>query len=124
MALKLQKSFAPIRKQGKLPGEVVTVSYEKEYGKDVFALQKSVIKPGQRVVIVDDLLATVLFVIYYFICFLTFFFWKKGGTMKAACELVEKAGGVVVKCIVIIELKELCTSIQSKVETWSLFKYC
>jgi len=67
MALKLQKSFAPIRKQGKLPGEVVTVSYEKEYGKDVFALQKSVIKPGQRVVIVDDLLATVTSIMLLFL---------------------------------------------------------
>lgn len=58
LALKLGAGFVPVRKAGKLPGECVKVAYEKEYGTDWFEMQKDAIKPGQRVIIVDDIIAT------------------------------------------------------------------
>lgn len=88
IALKLNCGFAPVRKKGKLPGEKESVSYALEYGTDTFEVQKEAFKPGQSVVIVDDLLAT-------------------GGTMKAACELIQKVGANVVECLVVIELTDL-----------------
>ncbi|CAL4124252.1 unnamed protein product [Meganyctiphanes norvegica] len=88
LALKLKKPFAPIRKKGKLPGVLKRVTYSLEYGSDVFEAQSDSIKPGQKVVIVDDLLAT-------------------GGTMEAACKLVSDMGGEVQLCLVCIELSGL-----------------
>ncbi|XP_063439663.1 adenine phosphoribosyltransferase-like [Mytilus trossulus] len=88
MAQELGISFVPVRKAGKLPGETFQVTYSLEYGQDKFEIQKDSIKPGAKVVIVDDLLAT-------------------GGTMKAACELLEKASGDVLDCLVVIELSDL-----------------
>ena len=82
------KAFIPIRKKGKLPREVVSKEYDLEYGKAVIEMHKDSIFPGQRVVLVDDLLAT-------------------GGTSKAACELIEELGGVVVKIIFVMELAGL-----------------
>jgi adenine phosphoribosyltransferase len=58
LALKLGAGFVPIRKQGKLPGPTETASYEKEYGHDYFQIQGDAIKPGQRVLVVDDIIAT------------------------------------------------------------------
>ena len=84
----LNIGFVPIRKPNKLPRETVEVSYELEYGKNVLCMHKDAIKPGQRVLIVDDLLAT-------------------GGTVKAAIDLVEKLGGVVCGCAFLIELVDL-----------------
>lgn len=78
----------PVRKKGKLPGETHKVEYALEYGTDVFELQCGAIKKGQRVLIVDDLLAT-------------------GGSLKAACELVTRAGGEIEGCLVVLELKAL-----------------
>lgn len=75
----------PVRKGGKLPGDTLKVEYVLEYGTDVFEIQKGSIKAGQRVLIVDDLLAT-------------------GGSLKAASELVSKAGGIVEAFIVILEI--------------------
>ncbi len=80
--------FAPVRKKGKLPRETIEAEYEKEYGVDVLTLHADAIKPGQRVLICDDLLAT-------------------GGTIKATIELVEKLGGIVVGCAFLIELMDL-----------------
>lgn len=80
--------FVPIRKPNKLPRETIEVSYELEYGKNILCMHKDAIIPGQRVLIVDDLLAT-------------------GGTIKAAIELVEKLGGIVVGCAFLIELVDL-----------------
>ena len=74
-----------IRKAGKLPGEVVSYEYDLEYGTDTIQIQADAISPGQRVVIVDDLLAT-------------------GGTLEASVKLCEKVGGEVVGCSVVIEL--------------------
>lgn len=58
LALKLDASFVPVRKQGKLPGPCVTAAYEKEYGADYFQMQEGSIKPGQKVLVVDDIIAT------------------------------------------------------------------
>ena len=58
LALRLNAGFVPARKKGKLPGETVEASYEKEYGHDLFQMQKGAIKPGQQVLIVDDVIAT------------------------------------------------------------------
>jgi adenine phosphoribosyltransferase len=80
--------FAPVRKEGKLPREVIKVDYGLEYGKDVLTIHKDAIKPGQRVLITDDLLAT-------------------GGTIEATIKLVEELGGIVVGCAFIIELSYL-----------------
>lgn len=88
IAQALNISFVPVRKAGKLPGEVIQVVFTLEYGQDKFEIQKEAINPGDKVVIVDDLLAT-------------------GGTMKAACELVEKVSGDIVDCLVVIELSNL-----------------
>lgn len=88
LALTLKKPFVPIRKKGKLPGVLKSVTYSLEYGTDEFEAQSDSIKPGQKVVIVDDLLAT-------------------GGTMGAACKLVSDMGGDVKLCLVCIELQDL-----------------
>jgi adenine phosphoribosyltransferase len=88
VAFELGLGFAPVRKPGKLPREVIEVVYEKEYGMDTLTIHSDAIQPGQRVLITDDLLAT-------------------GGTIKATIELVEKLGGIVVGCAFLIELEEL-----------------
>jgi len=85
LALRLGAGFVPVRKMGKLPGETVKVKYEKEYGVDWFEMQKDAIKPGQRVLIVDDLIAT-------------------GGSAAAAGELVGLLGGTLLEYVFIIEL--------------------
>ncbi|MCP8616978.1 adenine phosphoribosyltransferase [Salirhabdus salicampi] len=84
----LEIGFAPVRKEGKLPREVIKVDYGLEYGKDVLTIHKDAIKPGQRVLITDDLLAT-------------------GGTIEATIKLVEDLGGIVVGCAFLIELTYL-----------------
>lgn len=88
LAYLLNVGLVPVRKPGKLPGEVVAEEYDLEYGTNTVEIQKSAIKPGDRVVIIDDLLAT-------------------GGTMKAAIDLVEKLGGEVCGALFLIELTEL-----------------
>ena len=88
VAFELGIGFAPVRKPGKLPREVISADYEKEYGIDTLTMHADAIKPGQRVLIVDDLLAT-------------------GGTVKATIEMIERLGGVVAGCAFLIELDEL-----------------
>lgn len=88
VAYELGVGFAPARKKGKLPREVIEVNYGLEYGKDTLQLHKDSIQPGQRVLVVDDLLAT-------------------GGTIAATIELIEKLGGIVVGTAFIIELVDL-----------------
>lgn len=88
IAYNLNKAFVPVRKKGKLPCETVSVDYELEYGKATIEIHKDAIKPGQKVVIVDDLIAT-------------------GGTIEAITKLVQMLGGEVVKIIFLIELKDL-----------------
>ncbi|MBE5963986.1 MAG: adenine phosphoribosyltransferase [Lachnospira sp.] len=88
IAYNLGKPFVPVRKKGKLPMETISMEYELEYGTAVIEMHKDAIIPGQKVVIVDDLIAT-------------------GGTIEAIIKLVEKLGGEVVKVIFLIELEGL-----------------
>ncbi len=88
VAYSLGVGFAPVRKEGKLPRETIKVEYGLEYGSDVLTIHKDAIKPGQRVLIVDDLLAT-------------------GGTIEATIKLVEELGGVVAGIAFLIELSYL-----------------
>lgn len=88
VAYALEIGFAPVRKEGKLPRETISIEYGLEYGKDVLTMHKDAIKPGQRVLIVDDLLAT-------------------GGTIEATVKLVEKLGGIVAGIAFIVELTYL-----------------
>ncbi|KAF1990225.1 adenine phosphoribosyltransferase [Aulographum hederae CBS 113979] len=85
LALRLGAGFVPVRKQGKLPGPTETASYKKEYGEDFFQMQKDGIKPGQRVLIVDDIIAT-------------------GGSAAAAGSLVKQLGGTLIEYVFILEL--------------------
>ncbi|KAG5644059.1 hypothetical protein DXG03_009149 [Asterophora parasitica] len=85
IALRLGAAFVPVRKRGKLPGQVVSAEYQKEYGTDIFEMQADAIQPGQTVVVVDDLIAT-------------------GGSAKAAGELIAKQGGMTLEYLFIIEL--------------------
>ncbi|WP_434336728.1 adenine phosphoribosyltransferase [Mesomycoplasma conjunctivae] len=84
----LSKPFIMVRKAGKLPGEVERYSYDLEYGSAVLEIQKNMIKPGQKVAIVDDVLAT-------------------GGTLKAIVKMVEDQGAVVSKVVFLLELEAL-----------------
>ena len=88
LAYNLNKPFALIRKKGKLPRETISTSYDLEYGSAEIEMHTDSIKPGQKVVMVDDLLAT-------------------GGTMEAGIRLVEQLGGEVVKVIFVMELAGL-----------------
>ncbi|MCR4841416.1 MAG: adenine phosphoribosyltransferase [Lachnospiraceae bacterium] len=88
IAYNLHKPLVLARKKGKLPRKTVSAEYELEYGTDVIEMHADSIKPGQKVVLVDDLLAT-------------------GGTMKATASLVEEMGGEVVKIIFLMELSGL-----------------
>ena len=88
IAYNLHKAFVPVRKKGKLPCETVSMEYDLEYGSAVIEMHKDSIKPGQKVVLVDDLVAT-------------------GGTIEAAIKLVEELGGEVVKVVFLMELAGL-----------------
>ena len=85
IAYNLHKGFVPVRKKGKLPCETVSESYDLEYGTATLEIHKDAIKPGQKVVIIDDLMAT-------------------GGTAKAVINMVERLGGKVEKLVFLIEL--------------------
>ena len=89
IAYNLGKSFAPVRKKGKLPCETVSIEYSLEYGdKTTIEMHKTAIKPGQKVVIVDDLMAT-------------------GGTIEAIIKLINELGGEVVGSVFLMELAGL-----------------
>lgn len=85
LAYKLGTGFVPVRKPGKLPAETVQFSYDLEYGSNTIEIHKDAIQPGQKVVIVDDLLAT-------------------GGTAEAAAKLVKQLGGEVAGLAFVVEL--------------------
>src|SRR6266571_7886803 len=85
LAYRLNAGFVPVRKPKKLPAEVAKVTYELEYGSDTLEMHKDAVRPGQRVLIVDDLLAT-------------------GGTVSATMELVEKLGGHIAGIAFLVEL--------------------
>jgi len=88
IAYNMHKPFVLVRKAGKLPGETVAKTYDLEYGTATIEMHKDSIKPGQKVVLVDDLIAT-------------------GGTIEAAAQLVEELGGEVVKIVFLMELEGL-----------------
>ncbi len=106
VATSLEIGFIPVRKPNKLPREVISVSYDLEYGQDTLTIHKGDIKPGSKVLIVDDLLAT-------------------GGTMEASIKLVEQAGGCVVGLAFIVELLDLKgrERIGEKYNIYSLVSY-
>jgi len=88
VAERLSAGFVPIRKKGKLPSATESITYELEYGSDTLEVHNDAVKRGSNVLMVDDLLAT-------------------GGTMAAACELIEKIGGKIVGIAFLVELSEL-----------------
>lgn len=88
LAYKLGVGFIPIRKPGKLPHKTISAEFEKEYGKDKMEIHEDAIKKGDKVLIIDDLIAT-------------------GGTLSAATNLIEKLGGEIIECAVIIDLPDL-----------------
>lgn len=88
IAIELNKGFIPIRKPGKLPAEVLKMSYELEYGENVIEIHKDAVNKGDKILIIDDLLAT-------------------GGTTRAAIKMVEKLGGEVVGCGFLLEIEAL-----------------
>jgi adenine phosphoribosyltransferase len=105
LAIALGISFVPLRKLGKLPGDRVTEEYALEYGTNTVEMHADAIRPGQRVIVIDDLLAT-------------------GGTAAAACRLSERLGGIVVGCGFLIELDFLDgRKILSKYDINSLIRY-
>jgi len=85
LASKLNAGFVPVRKEGKLPYSRIGETYSLEYGTDTLEMHEDAIKPGERVLVHDDVLAT-------------------GGTAKAVCKLVERLGGKVVQCNFLLEL--------------------
>ncbi|KAL2174763.1 phosphoribosyltransferase-like protein [Thermothelomyces heterothallicus CBS 202.75] len=88
LALRLGASFVPVRKKGKMPGPCVTAAYEKEYGTDYFQMQEGAVKPGQKVLVVDDIIAT-------------------GGSAAAAGSLVRQLGGELIGYLFILEIPVL-----------------
>ncbi|KAF4125041.1 adenine phosphoribosyltransferase [Geosmithia morbida] len=88
LAMRLGVGFSAVRKQGKLPGPCATAEYVKEYGKDLFQMQEDAIKPGQKVLIVDDIIAT-------------------GGSAKAAGDLVQQLKGDIIGYLFILEIPGL-----------------
>lgn len=88
VADRLGTGFIPLRKKGKLPWRTVGQDYELEYGTDIIEVHEDAMSPGERVLIVDDLIAT-------------------GGTAEAACKLIERVGGVVVGAAFVIDLPEI-----------------
>jgi adenine phosphoribosyltransferase len=104
LAAELNTGFAMVRKRGKLPGDTVEYSYDLEYGSDTIELQADAVKPGQRVVVLDDLLAT-------------------GGTMAATVNLVRRMGGEVAGAAFLIELTFLGGREKLDVPVSSLMSY-
>ena len=104
LAMAVNKPFVMVRKPGKLPGDVISFEYELEYGTNRLEILKSSIKPGDKVIIVDDLLAT-------------------GGTAEAIVKLVESLGALVIKSLFVIELEFLNGKKKLNNKVNSLVKY-
>jgi len=88
IAHQLSKGFVPIRKKGKLPGQTISQAYKLEYGEAIMEIHEDALQPGERLLIVDDLLAT-------------------GGTCEAGIKLIEKLGATIMGCSFVVELPEL-----------------
>jgi len=105
LAIELGLGFVPVRKPGKLPFDTHAFHYELEYGTDSLEIHIDGVMPGQRVLVVDDLLAT-------------------GGTIEACCQLIEKGGATVAGCTFVIELADLGGAKRiDRYETFSLIRY-
>ncbi len=104
IAYNMHKPFALVRKKGKLPRETIETSYELEYGTATIEMHKDSIAPGQKVLVVDDLIAT-------------------GGTLEATIKLVEQLGGEVVGVLVLMELQGLHGRDKIKCPVYSAIKY-
>jgi len=105
LAYSLNCGFVPVRKSGKLPSETLGMDYTLEYGTNTIEIHKDALKPGEKVLIFDDLLAT-------------------GGTVQATCQLVEKLGAQVISCVFLIDLTFLKGAEKLKnYEVFSLIKY-
>jgi adenine phosphoribosyltransferase len=106
LAYELGAGFVPIRKKGKLPYKAVSLTYQKEYEADTIEIHEDAIKPGQKILLIDDLLAT-------------------GGTIKANAELAEKLGGKVVGIGFLIELEYLHgrKALGDKYDVFSIIKF-
>lgn len=105
IAYEMGKAFLPVRKKGKLPCETIEESYDLEYGSATIEIDKTAIHPGDKVVLIDDIIAT-------------------GGTMKAACRLVERLGGEVVAILFLMELVDLKgRDVLSSYPVYSVIKY-
>jgi adenine phosphoribosyltransferase len=105
LALRLQKPLVPLRKPGKLPYRTYSLKYDLEYGSAELHMHIDGVGPGARVLLVDDLLAT-------------------GGTMRAGCQLIEKAGGKVAGCAFLVELEFLHgRDVLRPHEVFSLIRY-
>lgn len=105
LAYEMKKAFLPVRKKGKLPCETIEESYDLEYGSATLEIDKTAVKKGDKVVLIDDIIAT-------------------GGTMKAACNLVERLGGEVVGILFLMELVDLKgRDVLSDYPVYSVIKY-
>lgn len=97
LACELNAGFVPARKLGKLPHEIIQETYDLEYGSATITMHTDAIKPGERVLVIDDVIAT-------------------GGTIAASCKLVERLGGAIVEVVTVIEL----TGLQGKAKLGEL----
>lgn len=102
LAYLLGKGFVPVRKKGKLPAETESEEYDLEYGKDCIEIHKDAIEPGQRVVIIDDLVAT-------------------GGTAMAAANLVKRLGGEIAELAFIVDLPDIGGSQKLKAAGYDIY---
>lgn len=105
LAYELGCSFVPVRKKGKLPFKTISETYTLEYGESTVELHSDAFREGDRILVMDDLIAT-------------------GGTMLAACKLIERSGGIVVETAAIIDLPELGGSARIREEGHSVFAAC
>ena len=103
VAHQLSVGFVPVRKQGKLPGRVISQDYKLEYGEAVVEIHDDAIQPGEKVLVVDDLLAT-------------------GGTAEAGIKLIERLGGEIISCAFIVDLPELGG--RAKLEAMGMDVHC
>lgn len=105
LACQLGKGFVPIRKKGKLPSATIGHDYELEYGTDRIEMHADAVSPGERVLLVDDLVAT-------------------GGTALAACKLIEDMGGAIVECCFVIDLPDLGGRARLEKNGYGVFALC
>jgi len=105
IAYELNKAFVPIRKKGKLPFDTLEEAYDLEYGQAEIQIHADALKPGQKVLVIDDLIAT-------------------GGTLLAGCKLVTRCGAELVECAAIVDLPDLGGSKALKKQGVPVFALC